>query len=183
MKKILFLLLILSVIILNGEGGFQFLYIDINPVISGMGNNGNTMTNDFFRNPALSLNRDFSSIFANHTEYFWQTRFEHLGFIIPSKIGNFSFETRGIYSDIIPLTESDVFDSTYYRYISTIFTLNYAKEIFNAFGAGINVKPLYSSVHNYTAFGVLFDAGVLYNINNNFSIGISMDNIAINLKY
>ncbi len=183
MKKALFLLLIFSVIIINGEGGFQFLYIDINPVTSGMGNNGNILTDDFFRNPALSLNRDYSSFFTNHTEYFWQTRFEHLGFIIPSQIGNFGFETRGIYSNRIPLAVSNVFDSTYYRYISAVLTINYAKEIFNNFGIGINIKPLYSSVYNYTAFGVLFDAGILYNINNNFSIGISIDNIAINLKY
>ncbi len=183
MKKTLFLLLVLSIILVNGEGGFQFLYIDINPITSGMGNNGNTMTNDFFRNPALSLNRNYFSTFANHTEYFWQTRFEHLGFIIPSQIGNFGIETRGIYSNAIPLTESDVFDSTYYRYISAVLTINYAKEIFNDFKAGINIKPLYSSVHDYTAFGVLFDAGILYNISNDLSIGVSMDNIGINLKY
>ena len=45
------------------------------------------------------------------------------------------------------------------------------------------MKPLYSSVHDYTVFGVLFDAGILYSISNDLSIGISMDNIGINLKY
>lgn len=184
MKKII-VIIITGMLFLGiwPEGGFQFIYIDINPVTAAMGECGNSGSQDFLRNPANSGNTEYFNLFANHTEYFWGTRFENLGINIPLGNGNIGFDIRGIYSDDIPVYTNSQGDSAFYRYISALFTVNYSMGIGERIQAGVNIKPLYSTVYDYTAFGVLFDAGIQYSIMDNLNAGISAGNAGLNLKY
>lgn len=184
MKKII-IVLIIGILFLGiwSEGGFQFVYIDINPITAALGECGNAGSRDFLKNPANSGNAEYFNLFANHTEYFWGTRFENIGIIIPMGNSNLGFDIRGIYSDDIPVYTSSQSDSSFYRYISALFTINYSLNIGDKLHTGINIKPLYSTVYDYTAFGMLFDAGVQYSIMNNLDAGFALDNAGFNIKY
>ena len=201
-KKIFFTLIIFSVTAFSQsfvKYGNEFLTIGVGGKQLGMGGAGLSINRDVtagYWNPAGLASMKESEFILQHDERYGElVNFDYAAFALPYKdevcLG-LSIIRLGI--DGIPDTRNALIDSdgngvldnydridytkvTYHNASDWAFILTCAKKSSEKFSYGANIKFIYRSLMSNSAFGVGFDAGVIYSPLDKLYIGASVMDI------
>lgn len=174
---------------MGGSGVYQFLYLTNAPRVAALGGNNITLNESdpalAYQNPAL-LNDSMSNHLAlNYVNYFTDINYGYVGYAKSfPKHGNVSVGIHHInYGKFDGTDETGTFTGKFYA-SEYAFNLIYSKNIDSSFRYGFNVKPVLSVLEHYKSFGIVLDAGVLYNNNKRkFTASVVIKNFGTQIKY
>ena len=184
MKKIILVVIVLSFIFSFSEGGFQYLYIDNDPLTKGAGEAGGVLSSNVYKNPSVGGFIENPFIVLIHTEYLFNTRFEEFRYFFRSSFGTIGVGLRGLYTDEMIKTDSEMTSvDEKFRYIASSFLVHYSKELVKYFSMGLNLKPFYTSADTFVSMGAFSDIGISYTFEKGFAFGFSLNNFGTGVKY
>ncbi len=136
-----------------------------------------------FWNPAGLGFPSSQALFFSHWEHFEGIRLEHLAWLLPTKVGSFSFSVGGLYTGGLerrtgPTPEPE----GTFGYYDAFLGLSYSRSFGDAASVGLSVKPLFSKIDDSQAFGVAFDLGGIYRLGS-LCLGLALRNLGPGLKY
>ncbi len=187
MKKILFILLFVSQVIVSnaqlaGNSVFSFLNLTNSARVASLGGNNISLhDNDLnfaFHNPALLDSSLNNSLVMNYVGYFAGVKFGYVSYARSfKKIGNIAAGVHYInYGDFI---EADAIGNITGSFKCAEYAINliWSKQIDSLWSVGVNTKPVISNLESYSSTGLVFDAGVNYfNPKTLFSASITLRN-------
>lgn len=188
-RKILALLIWPSVISAQniGTSSFTFTQVPISTISSALGGNQIAINkSDVLQvadNPAFADTTMTKNVTFSYLNFINTINQAAIGYAFkPQKLGIFSSYLR--YYDYGSFTETDALGNSYNKFgaadyeIAFNLTRFYRKNI----AYGFTFKQLFSSMHQYFAYGLGFDAGVYYHSDSkNFSAGIVINNAGLKL--
>jgi hypothetical protein len=193
MKKVLTITLLASMTLLlhaqrAGEHVYSFLQLTNSSRAAALGGNVVSIYDDdinlVFHNPAiLSAGMD-QHMALNYVNYFAGINYGYAAYSFRKEpIGNFlggiHYVDYGTFQRTDPLGNPDgTFRASEYA-----LNLVWSRTLIDTFlMAGINLKPIFSVYEQYTAFGAVMDAGLVYNNpRTNTSAGLVLKNLGMQL--
>lgn len=173
---------------IGGEGAYSFLNLAITPRSAALG--GKVITLDepdlgiVLNNPA-HLNKNHSNnLSLTYVSYFADIKY---GFITYAKhiegIGTFGVGMQHVdYGDFIEANDVGLITGSFTGYDMAI-NLLYSYSLDSTLTFGVNLKPVYSHLEQYTSFGICADIGVTYHSPSRlFTAGAVGRNIGTMLK-
>jgi hypothetical protein len=190
MRKILFTFFAISVIYFSaqaqtgGNNTYEFLNLSTSARVAAMG--GNILSirdNDLnlaFQNPAVldsSMNKE---LVLNYVPYFVGIKYGYVAYAQNfDKVGTFSVGIHYVdYGDFMRADVTGTRDGTTFGAKEYSFNIAYSRPVYTRVNAGITLKTIYSSLEEFTSFGMAADLGIIYNnVNNNFAVAATIKNI------
>lgn len=164
---ILFLLSVQMFSQVGGSGVYDFLNLTNSARVASLGGkNISTFDKDLnfaHHNPALLNSEMDNRIILNYIRYFAGINFGYAGYAFEANTyGNFSIGVQYVnYGNFIAADETGLITGDF---TASDYALNviWSKEIYRNIQAGINLKPVYSHLEQYTSFGIAADIGLTY---------------------
>ncbi|MDA3793269.1 MAG: PorV/PorQ family protein [Elusimicrobia bacterium] len=206
MKKIISLALITGVISSTGFAGgpgttaAQFLKIDPSARPAGMGGAYSAVVNNsdaVFYNPAGIAGIKEREISGTYMSYFQSVNYGNIAGVIPN--GDISSFGIGInylgVSDIPKRSADDVDDpdgtlepESTFGSMDTAINLVYAAKnpfpkVLDGLDAGVNLKTVYLTIVDESAFSSMLDLGGLYPVNDKLSVALNIQNVGMGVKF
>jgi hypothetical protein len=166
----LFLLLfpLLMVAQKGGESTYSFLGLTNAAKVAALGGELVSLMDDdinlIFHNPSLLTPQMHNHLNLNYVNYFAGVNYGYASYAYHrDRIGNFA---AGIhYVNYGTFERTDELGESLGTFRASEYAMNlfYSRAIIDTFlTAGINLKPLYSSLENYNSLGIALDAGITY---------------------
>ncbi len=192
-KKLLLTYIFLQVIEvfaqIGGNSVYSFLNLSNSARVAALGGQSISIAdNDLnlvYNNPAL-LSEDMSKHLAfNYIDYFADVNYGYVSYADNfHRIGTLAFGLQ--YVDYGKFTKANEFGNITGKFKAFDLALNlfYSFPLFDSlFRAGVNFKPIYSKLENYTSYGLACDFGINYqSANKLFSSSFVIKNIGSQLK-
>ncbi|MEO5570250.1 MAG: type IX secretion system protein PorQ [Bacteroidia bacterium] len=184
----LFLNCILSQAQTGGNNTYEFLNLSTSARVAAMG--GNILSvrdNDLnlaIQNPAVMDSTMSKALVLNYVPYFADIKYGYVAYAQDYKnIGTFSAGIHYVdYGTFMSADNTGYRDETTFGASEYSFNLAYAREVYTRVRTGITLKTIYSSLEQFTSFGLAADLGIIYNnVNNNFGIAVTIKNIGAQL--
>lgn len=173
---------------MGGSGTYQFLYLTNSPRVATLGGNNLTLNESdpalAYQNPALLNDSMNKHLALNYVNYFTDINYGYVGYAMNlPKYGNVSVGIHHInYGKFDGTDEAGVYTGKFYA-AEYAFNFIYSKDVDSSFRYGINVKPVLSVFEHYKSFGVVADAGILYNNNKRkFTASVVIKNFGTQIK-
>lgn len=174
MKKSISICLLISMAFMlhaqrAGENVYSFLQLTNSARAAALGGNVISIADDdinlVFHNPAILSGGMDQHMTLNYVNYFAGINYGYAGYAFQKEhIGNF---LGGIhYVDYGTFQRTDQFGNPEGTFRASEYALNlvWSRTLIDTFlTAGINLKPIFSVYEQYTAFGTVLDAGLVYN--------------------
>ena len=193
MKKVIIVFFIISVSFkLNAQIGGTHTYDFLNLINSArvasfgvyvIAINDNDL-NLSYHNPALLNSNMNHDMVLNYVNYFTDVNYGYASYA--TNIRNYGIFSGGIqyinYGKFIAADEKGIITGEF-KAAEYAINLVYSRSIDSSFRAGINVKPIISTLEKYTSIGVAADIGIIYNKPQSlFTAALVIKNIGSQLK-
>jgi hypothetical protein len=168
----------------GGESTYSFLGLANSARVAGMGGEVVSLLDDdinlVFHNPALLSPAMHSNLSLNYVNYFAGVNYGYASYAYSAgEIGNFAAGMH--YVNYGTFDRTDELGVSQGTFRASEYALNlYYSRIFldSALTAGVNLKPIYSSLEQYSSFGLALDLGVTYQLSNSLtSFGLVLKNM------
>jgi hypothetical protein len=152
----------------GGESTYSFLGLTNAAKVAALGGELVSLMDDdinlIFHNPSLLTPQMHNHLNLNYVNYFAGVNYGYASYAYHLEgIGNFA---GGIhYVNYGTFDRTDELGQSMGTFRASEYALNlfYSRSIIDTFlTAGINLKPLYSSLENYSSLGIALDAGITY---------------------
>jgi hypothetical protein len=181
--KITLLLLLFTNLTLaqsSGQTTYQFLELTASPAMNAMGgkniSNPNYITFVAF-NPALLDSNKQKTLTVNYLNYLSTINLGQIFYTLPpKKFGYFAIGVHYINYGKFECYDQNGNFTGYFRASENAFILSYAIKLDSHITIGLNVKPIYSKLENYTSLGIATDLGMLITINQYNHIALVLRN-------
>jgi hypothetical protein len=195
MKKILFTFYAINFIYVTaqaqtgGNNTYEFLNLSTSARVAALG--GNILSvrdNDLnlaFQNPAVLDSSMSKTLVLNYVPYFLDIKYGYVAYAQQyKKLGTFSAGIHYVdYGDFMRADVTGYRDGTTFGAKEYSFNLAFARPVYTRVSAGITLKVIYSSLEEFTSFGLAADLGIVYNnVKNNFGIAATLKNIGAQLS-
>jgi len=193
LHKIIVVGLLISHIIIAGQGSAGAKFLQINATTRGSANGGALVARPglidaLSYNPATAATLTGSNYVIHHSNYFVDMSFDYMSFTynVPS-IGTFSVGLLGLLSgDIEETTELQPL-GTGRTFTANDFAgfLSFARSMTDKFSGGGTIKYVMQNIDKLTASGIAFDMGAIYNVGlfYDLTIGFSIKNFGGDMNY
>lgn len=172
----------------GGESTYNFLGLTSSARVAALGGKNVAIMDDdinlVFHNPSLltpGMNMDLN---LNYVNYFAGVNFGYASYAFTlEKAGNFAAGIHHInYGQFDRTNEYGVAEGTF-RASEYAINLVYSRSFLNpSLNFGVNLKPIFSSLEQYTSFGLALDVGGTYhNVNTNTTVGLVFKNMGVQL--
>ncbi len=170
-----------------GEGVFSFLQLTNAPQAAALGGIQVALPDAdpglLQLNPALLSAEMNHNIAVNYATYLAGIGFGHVSYA--RNLGKFGMAAIGIqfadYGQFVAADENGIITGTFGA-SDYALALTYARQLSSHFSVGASLKPIYSQLENYHAFGVASDLGVVYrNTNRLTTIALSIKDLGTQL--
>ncbi len=193
MRKSVILLLLLAIGIrslsqIGGTHTYDFLNLINSARVASFGGDVIAINdNDFnlvFHNPALLIPEMNHDMVINYVNYFTDINYGYAAY--GTKIKDYGIFSGGIqyinYGEFIAADERGLVTGEF-KAAEYAINLVYSRSIDSSFRAGVNVKPIISTLEKYTSLGIATDLGVVYNKPRSlFTAALVIKNIGTQLK-
>jgi len=152
----------------GGESTYSFLGLTNAAKVAALGGELVSLMDDdinlIFHNPSLLTPQMHNHLNLNYVNYFAGVNYGYASYAYHrDRIGNFA---AGIhYVNYGTFERTDELGESLGTFRASEYAMNlfYSRAIIDTFlTAGINLKPLYSSLENYNSLGIALDAGITY---------------------
>ncbi len=152
----------------GGESTYSFLGLTNAAKVAALGGELVSLMDDdinlIFHNPSLLTPQMHNHLNLNYVNYFAGVNYGYASYAYHREgIGNFA---AGIhYVNYGTFDRTDELGQSLGTFRASEYALNlfYSRSIIDTFlTAGVNLKPLYSSLENYSSLGIAMDAGITY---------------------
>jgi len=170
-----------------GNSGLSFLEIGMGARPAGMGEAFSAMSADVncvYWNPAGLAGIDGLNLTFTHNQWFQQISSDYLAAAFPvrrNRIGISLTINRVPEIEIREMPTSEpisLFDAE-----DVALVLAYARNLYSKMDFGVSIKGLYEKIFVDEAFGLGFDIGALYFVNNKLQLGCAVLSIGPKMKF
>ena len=191
--KIFIVCLLITQIILAGQGSAGAKFLQINATTRGSANGGTLVARPglidaLSYNPATAATLTGANTIIHHSNYFVGMSFDYMSFAynMPA-IGTISMGLLGLLSgDIEETTELQPL-GTGRTFTANDFAgfLSFARSMTDKFSGGGTIKYVMQNIDKLTASGIVFDMGAIYNVGlfYDLTIGFSIRNFGGDMNY
>ena len=191
--KIFIVCLLITQIILAGQGSAGAKFLQINATTRGSANGGTLVARPglidaLSYNPATAATLTGANSIIHHSNYFVGMSFDYMSFAynMPA-IGTISMGLLGLLSgDIEETTELEPL-GTGRTFTANDFAgfLSFARSMSDKFSGGGTIKYVMQNIDKLTASGIVFDMGAIYNVGlfYDLTIGFSIRNFGGDMNY
>ena len=191
--KIFIVCLLITQIILAGQGSAGAKFLQINATTRGSANGGTLVARPglidaLSYNPATAATLTGANSIIHHSDYFVGMSFDYMSFAynMPA-IGTISMGLLGLLSgDIEETTELQPL-GTGRTFTANDFAgfLSFARSMTDKFSGGGTIKYVMQNIDKLTASGIAFDMGAIYNVGlfYDLTIGFSIRNFGGDMNY
>ena len=191
--KIFIVCLLITQIILAGQGSAGAKFLQINATTRGSANGGTLVARPglidaLSYNPATAATLTGANSIIHHSNYFVGMSFDYMSFAynMPA-IGTISMGLLGLLSgDIEETTELQPL-GTGRTFTANDFAgfLSFARSMTDKFSGGGTIKYVMQNIDKLTASGIVFDMGAIYKVGlfHDLTIGFSIRNFGGDMNY
>ena len=191
--KIFIVCLLITQIILAGQGSAGAKFLQINATTRGSANGGTLVARPglidaLSYNPATAATLTGANSIIHHSNYFVGMSFDYMSFAynMPA-IGTISMGLLGLLSgDIEETTELEPL-GTGRTFTANDFAgfLSFARSMTDKFSGGGTIKYVMQNIDKLTASGIVFDMGAIYKVGlfHDLTIGFSIRNFGGDMNY
>ncbi len=181
---VLLLLPIIATAQKGGESTYSFLGLTNSARVAALGGEVVSLMDDdinlIFHNPSLLSSGMHNHLNLNYVDYFAGVNYGYAsyGYSVEG-IGNFAVGMH--YVDYGTFDRTDELGQSMGTFKASEYALNlvYSRSIIDTFlTAGINLKPIFSSLEQYSSLGIAIDAGITYrNPGTHSTVGLVAKNL------
>ena len=168
----------------GGESTYSFLGLANSARVAGMGGEVVSLMDDdinlVFHNPALLSPGMHSNLSLNYVNYFAGVNYGYASYAYSAgEIGNFAAGMHYVNYGTFDRTDELGESQGTFRASEYALNLFYSRSFLDsALTAGVNLKPIYSSLEQYSSFGLALDLGVTYQLSNSLTtFGLVLKNM------
>ena len=168
----------------GGESTYSFLGLTNAARVAALGGEVVSLMDDdinlVFHNPALLSPGMHSNLSLNYVNYFAGVNYGYASYAYSAgEIGNFAAGMH--YVNYGTFDRTDELGELQGTFRASEYALNlfYSRSFLDsALTAGVNLKPIYSSLEQYSSFGLALDLGVTYHLSNSLTtFGLVLKNM------
>jgi long-subunit fatty acid transport protein len=174
----------------TGTTSGAFLKISALPGIAAMGNSYSSLSlgpGSAAYNPAGIIGSNNFDFALSYTRWFADISNNFFGAVYNSRHGSFGFSLISLSTDDMEITTPNAVYGTgeYFKSSEYAVGLSYAEKMTDKLNLGATIKVIKSFLYNdqYSANAIAFDAGTIYNLNDKYSLGITLKNLGSDIKY
>lgn len=168
----------------GGESTYSFLGLANAARVAALGGEVVSLMDDdinmVFHNPALLSPGMHSNLCLNYVDYFAGVNYGYASYgYSAAGIGNFAAGMHYVNYGTFDRTDELGQSQGTFRASEYALNLVYSRSILDsAFTAGVNLKPIFSSLEQYTSFGLALDLGVSYFLSSSLTtFGLVVKNV------
>ncbi len=168
----------------GGESTYSFLGLTNAARVAALGGEVVSLMDDdinmVFHNPALLTPGMHNNLSLNYVDYFAGVNYGYAsyGYTVEG-IGNFAAGMHYVNYGTFDRTDELGVSQGTFRASEYALNLFYSRSILDsALTAGVNLKPIFSSLEQYSSFGLALDLGVAYHLSNSLTtFGLVLKNM------
>jgi hypothetical protein len=187
----LFLLLLLQTAMAQkgGESTYSFLGLTNSARVAALGGEVVSLMDDdinlVFHNPALLSEGMHNNLSLNYVNYFAGVNYGYASYgYTLENVGNFAAGMH--YVNYGSFDRTDEVGNMQGTFRASEYALNlfYSRSLLDsALTAGVNLKPIYSSLEQYSSFGLALDLGVTYHFSRSLTtVGLVLKNMGAQIS-
>ena len=168
----------------GGESTYSFLGLTNAARVAALGGEVVSLMDDdlnlVFHNPALLSPGMHSNLSLNYVNYFAGVNYGYASYAYSAgEIGNFAAGMHYVNYGTFDRTDELGVSQGTFRASEYALNLFYSRSFLDsALSAGVNLKPIYSSLEQYSSFGLALDLGVTYQLSNSLTtFGLVLKNM------
>ena len=170
----------------GGESTYSFLGLTNSARVAALGGEIVSLLDDdintVFHNPALLTSGMHNNLSLNYVNYFAGVNYGYASYgYSMEKIGNFAAGMH--YVNYGTFDRTDELGESQGTFRASEYALNlFYSRIFldSALSAGVNLKPIFSSLEQYNSFGLALDLGVTYSFSSTLTtVGLVFKNMGV----
>lgn len=167
--SLLFFVATFGAITKTGTTAAKFLSFGVGPRAIAMGGAFTAVANDataMYWNPAGIALLDRNQVVFSQTNWFVDINVNYIGVVIPAgELGNFGVNVTALSMDDMDVTTVNSPEGTGERFSAGdyAFGFSYARQLYENFTIGINLKYIREDISNSSAQGFGIDIGTLFN--------------------
>ena len=172
----------------GGESTYSFLGLTNSARVAALGGEVVSIADDdlnlAFHNPALLSAGMHSHLSLNYVDYFAGVNYGYASYSHSAgTLGNFAAGMHYVNYGIFDRTDELGVSHGTFRASEYALNLIYSRSFLDsALTAGVNVKPIFSSLEQYTSFGQAMDLGVTYYLSGSLTtFGLVLKNVGLQL--
>ena len=172
----------------GGESTYSFLGLTNSARVAALGGEVVSIADDdlnlAFHNPALLSAGMHSHLSLNYVNYFAGVNYGYASYSHSAgTLGNFAAGMHYVNYGIFDRTDELGVSHGTFRASEYALNLIYSRSFLDsALTAGVNVKPIFSSLEQYTSFGLAMDLGVTYYLSGSLTtFGLVLKNVGLQL--
>ncbi|MDF1574469.1 MAG: type IX secretion system protein PorQ [Bacteroidales bacterium] len=173
----------------GGESTYSFLGLTNSARVAALGGEVVSLKDDdinmVFHNPALLSPGMHSHMSLNYVDYFAGVNYGYASYgYAAGDIGNFAAGMHYVNYGIFERTDELGVSQGTFRASEYALNLVYSRSFLDsALTAGVNLKPIFSSLEQYTSFGLAVDLGVSYFLSSSLTtFGLVFKNVGVQLS-
>ena len=194
LKKIILIYIIFTIYYpifgqIGGSATYDFLNLTNSARVAALGGENISLQdsdlNFVYHNPALLNSAMSENLIINYVNYFADINYGYVAYAYNfEKAGTFAAGLHYLnYGKFTKADETGVITGEFKAYELALNIFHSRKVFDSLFVLGLNLKPIYSKLENYTSFGLALDLGLSYtNTDKLFSAGIVLKNIGHQIK-
>lgn len=173
----------------GGESTYSFLGLTNSARVAALGGDVVSLLDDdintVFHNPALLTPGMHNHLALNYVNYFAGVNYGYASYAYSVKdVGNFAAGMH--YVNYGTFDRTDELGELQGTFRASEYALNlfYSRSILDsALTAGVNLKPIFSSLEQYTSFGLAVDLGITYHFSSSLTtVGIVLKNMGAQIS-
>lgn len=173
----------------GGNSTYDFLELPVSARTTALGGKLNALRDEDLslaaNNPSLLTPEMDNHLFLNYVDYIADINYGYASYSRNKKgIGSFAAGIQYInYGRFTGADENGLKTGNFYAAeyaLNLIYSRPLGKD--SSFYAGVNIKPLYSSLDNYSSLGIATDWGVTYHRNPYFTASVVFKNLGTQIK-
>lgn len=182
----IFFFLIFQPVLAQTGGGSTYSFLDLTNAarVAALGGDVVSLRDDdinlVFHNPALLSPGMHGNLSLNYVDYFAGVNYGYASYAHSVEgIGNFAAGMHYVNYGTFDRTDELGVSQGTFRASEYALNLFYSRSFLDsALSAGVNLKPIFSSLEQYTSFGIAMDLGVTYYISSSLtSFGLVFKNM------
>ena len=173
----------------GGESTYSFLGLTNSARVAALGGDVVSLMDDdlnmVFHNPALLTSGMHNHLTLNYVNYFAGVNYGYASYgYAVGNAGNIAAGMHYVNYGIFDRTDELGESQGTFRASEYALNLFYSRTILDsAFTAGVNLKPVFSSLEQYTSFGLALDLGITYHFSGSLTtVGLVLKNMGAQIS-
>ena len=173
----------------GGESTYSFLGLTNSARVAALGGDVVSLMDDdinmVFHNPALLTSGMHNNLTLNYVNYFAGVNYGYASYAYALKdVGNFAAGMHYVNYGIFDRTDELGEPQGTFRASEYALNLFYSRMFLDsALTAGLNLKPIFSSLEQYTSFGLALDLGITYHFSGSLTtLGLVLKNMGAQIS-